>query len=375
MAGWARPIATTLRHYVKGAEPTLIRQIKLLALLEKRGNIEKNYEGRELDWAVEYQRAAVTANAGHTPLTYDPVDRFYRASLDMPRGYVSTDAMGKVEFLQNRGAPALIKYFSQMGTRIMDDIRRHLGGIALWKDGDASGNGEDLHGILSFLRFDTTLTIDKDTGVSGAYDAADYVFNASGSYGGLSIDLGAYGGGTWAGWPEQAPTTGGVVDTLDFFTPLGVNYKSTSFGGSQATWKAQCLEATRFLATALDKDGTEEGQADTGLLDRRMFRELKDTLSTKERIVIESSNMLKSMGFGDVIELEGITYTGEFGCPANKGVVLNTKKLALHSMQSGLVMIEGPDYHKQSREYRVSGDVLGNMHTESPKYHGMLLAP
>lgn len=375
MAGWARPIATTLRHYVKGSEPTLVRKIKILAMLEQRGNIEKNYDGRELDWAVEYQRASVTANAGHTPLTYDPVDRFYRAVLDIPRGYVATDAMGKVEFLQNRGTPALIKYFSQMGTRIVDDIRRHLGGIALWKDGDASGNGEDLHGVLSFLRFDTTETVNKDTGVVGAYSASDYVFNPDSTYAGLSMELGNYGGTWGAGWPEQSPTSGGVVDTFDFFSPIGVNYKSTSFGGSSATWKAQCLEAIRFLATALDKDGTDEGRADMGLLDRRMFRELKDTISTKERIVIEQSNMLKSLGYRDTIEVDGITWTGDFGCPSNKGVALNTNKLALHSCQSGLVMIEGPKFHDQSREYRVQGDVLGNMNTESPKYHGMLLAP
>ena len=375
MADWSRVGATILRRYVRNAEPTLVRKIKLLLMLESAGLIETGVSGDGIDWAVEYQRAPVTANAGATPLTYDPVDRYMRANLDI-RGYVVTDAMGKREFVKGKGPEALIKYFPQMSVKLMDDMKRQFGGVELYVDGDASGNSERIHGTQSFLRFDTTYTLNKDTGVARAYNAADYVFLPDGSYAGIDMDLGAYGGVWGAGWPEQAPDPGNNgVDTFDFFSPIGVNYKSTSFGGAAQTWKAQCREAMLFMATALDKDGTEDGRADLGLLDRRMFREAVETVIPKERLNINQNNKLKQLGWsGDSFEIDGITYSPEFGMPAGKGQVLNTKKLAIHSYQSKLFMPEGPDYHKQTREYRSSVDMLGNMTTESPKYHGEFLS-
>jgi hypothetical protein len=374
MADFARVASTVLRRYVKGAEPTLLRSIKALALMESMGLFETNISGDGIDWAVEYQRAPVQANAGNTPLEYNPVDRFLRCYLDM-RGYVATDAMGKREFLKAKGSEALIKYFSEMPVRLMNDIKRAIGGVELYVDGDATGNSERIHGFFSFLRFDTTMSLNKDTGVARAYNAADYVFLPDGSYAGLDMDLGAYGGVWGAGWPEQAATQYAGVDTFDFFSPIGVNYKSSSFGGATQTWKDQCREACLFMSSALDKDGTEEGKADLGLLDRRMMRELKQTLIAKEKLEINAKNVLTSLGLDrDSLVVDGITYSGEWGVPAGNGIVLNTKKLALHSWQSKMFMPEGPDYHKQDREYRSAVDMLANMTTESPKYHGRFLA-
>lgn len=375
MADFSRVAATILRRYVKGAEPTLLRSIKVLALMESLGLIETNVSGDGIDWAVEYQRAPVMANAGNTPLEYNPVDRFLRCNLDI-RGYVATDAMGKREFVKSRGSEALIKYFSEMPVRLMADIKRAFAGTELYVDGDAAGNSERLHGFYSFLRCDKNFTLNKDTGVARAYNAADYVFLPDGSYAGLDMDLGAYGGVWGAGWPEQAPTQYAGVDTFDFFSPIIVNYVSSSFNGTAQTWAVQCREACLFMASALDKDGTEEGKADLGLLDRRMMRELKASLISKEKLEINQKNVLTSLGLDrDSLVVDGITYSGEWGVPAGEGIVLNTKKLALHSFQPKLFMPEGPDYHKQDREYRSAVDMLGNMTTESPKYHGRFTKP
>lgn len=369
---WARVGSTILRRYVRKVEPTLIRRIPLLAVMESMGLIETNVDGDGIDWPVEYARAAVTANAGLSPLNYDAVDRYLRCYLDI-RGYVVTDAMGKREYVKGKGTSALIKYFPQMSVKLMDDMRRQFGGVELYVDGDASGNSERIHGFRSFLRFDTTQTINLTTGAARAANAADYVYMPDGSYAGLDMDPGAYGGSWGTGWPLQTPsdeTTG--VDTFDFFTPIGVKVTSTSFGGATNTWKDNHRAAMLFMASALAKD--DEDSPKMGLLNRDWFRIAKEGLITKERALINQNNMITKLGLaGDSIEIDGITYKPDWGCPASKGIVLNPSKLGLHSFQSKLFMPEGPDYHKQTREYRAAVDMLGNMTTVSPKYHGMFL--
>lgn len=369
---WARVGATILRRYVRGAEPTLLRRIKLFAVLESLGLIETGVSGDGIDWAVEYARAPVTANAGATPLNYDAVDRYLRCYLDI-RGYVVTDAMGKREYVKGKGTEALIKYFPQMAVKLMDDMRRQFGGAEIFVDGDASGNSERIHGTGSFLRFDTTSTINLSTGAARTANAADYVYSPDGSYAGLDMDLGAYGGAWGTGWPLEAPNpANNGVDTFDFFSPIGVKVTSTSFGGATPTWKDQHRQAMLYMASALAKD--DDDAAKLGFLNRNWYREAKEGLIAKERAMINQNNILTKLGLmGDSIEIDGITYAPEFGMAANTGQVLCPSKMALHSFQPKLFMPEGPDYHKQTREYRASVDMLGNMTTVSPKYHGAFL--
>lgn len=370
---WSRVGATILRRFVRGYEPTLLRRVTLLAVLESLGLIETGVSGDGIDWAVEYQRASITANAGATPLNYDPIDRYLRAYLDI-RGYVVTDAMGKREYVKGKGTEALIKYFPKMSVNLMDDMRRGIGGVELFVDGDAAGNSERIHGLLSFLRFDTTQTISRTDGTARAADAADYVYMPDGSYAGLDMDPGAYGGSWGTGWPLETPSTeNNSVDTFDFYTPIGVKVTSTSFGGATPTWKDQHRQAMLYMASALQKDDTD-GDTMLGLLNRNWFREAKESLIVKERAMINQNNVVTKLGLaGDSLEIDGITYKPEFGCPARKGLVVNASKVGIHSYQGKLFMSEGPDYHKQTREYRASVDMLGNMTTQSPKYHGAFL--
>lgn len=365
MADWARVAATTLRDYALGFEETLMRNIHFLAMLKERGRMQMNCAGDGYDWAVEFQRAPVSQNAGTTPLSYDPINRYMRALIDI-RGYVATDSMSKREYLKNRNKPALIKYFSEMPKRLMADQERNLA-TALYVDGNASGYTEGWHGLQSFLGYDNTKTVNSTDGSSRSKNNADFCFWPDDSYGGIDTDLGAYGGSWNGGWPDS----GEGSDTFDFFTPVIAWARSPAFG-STATWAANCLEICTFMSTALDKDQSAAGKADLGLLDRRMYKDLKNKVRTKETVYVETDSTLRSLGFKDTLSIDGIEYMGDFGCPANRGFVLNTNHLTIRSWQGSLFVTEGPDYHKQTRAYRSAVDNLGNMHPDSPKYFGLI---
>jgi hypothetical protein len=367
MADWARVLATTLRDYRPGAEETLVRNIHFMSMLKERGRIVTNVSGDEYDWAAEFQRADVNQNAGDTALTYDPVQRYIRAHLDV-RGYAATDSMSKREYLKNRGKAALIKYFEQMGKKLFQDVERKVA-TALYADGNATGYTEGFHGLQSFLGYDGTKTVIVTTGEARSKNNADYFYWADDSFAGIDTDLGAYGGSA-AGWPLE----GDWNDTADFWTPAIVWALSPAFAGTAQTWAAQCLDVCTFMATALNKDSSKGGKADMGLLTNKMYAELKVKLRSKENIYVETNNTLKKLGFGDTVSIDGIEYMGDFGVPVNNGFVLNTNHLTVRSYQPNLIETEGPDYHKQTRAYRTAADVLGNMHPDSPKYFGRIVA-
>lgn len=372
MPEWSRVTATTLRRYIKGAEPTLVRNNPVLAMVEKGGRIIKNVSGDGYDWAVEKERALAQGNSGNTPLDFIAVDRYMRAFLDY-RGYAVTDSMKKREFLKNRSPEALIKTYENLGPRLMDDMERIVS-QEIWVDGNASGNSERIHGLESIFGVSNTNdTIDPSTGAVESYDAADYVYAPDDSYAGLDTDLGAYGG-TWDGsWPEVGGGNGNS-DSFDCYSPIIINYKSTAFAGSTATFKDQGYSVIQFAVSATQKDASQKGLADLCLLDRRMYREMKQELRARERYVVDASANLKQLGFRDNIEIDGCACMGIFGIPSNTGYVLNTNHITLASMQKNLFEIEGPIWDQQTRCYRVVVDFLGNLIFDSPKFFAKLHA-
>lgn len=363
---WSRVVNTTLRKYNKEAEPTLVRNLPLTAVLENEGRIEKNATGDGYDWAFEIARAVVAGNSGNTALTFDAVDRYARAFLDY-RGYVATDSMKKREFLKNRSPEALIRYYDKMAPKLYEDLERTIA-TEQYVDGNASGNSERIHGLESM--FGTTgQTIDPSSGAVESYDAADPFIAPDDNYAGADTDLGAYGGDWSDGvWPISGGAAGGS-DTYDCFSPILINVQSTYFAGATNTWAANCVEAIRLGITAVSKDASTKGIADMGLLDRNWFRQLKTKLSSIERIDIsDPNNKMRQLGFRDTIEIDGVVFMGVFGVPANTGYILNSNHIRLVSMQKRLFETEGPVWDMQTRSYRVAVDFLGNMIFDSPKF-------
>lgn len=367
---WSRLANTTLRKYQKEAEPTLMRNLPLTALLESEGRIEKNVSGDGYDWPVEFQRAQVQGNSGNTALEFNAVDRYVRAWMDY-RGYVATDSLKKREFLKNRSPEALIKYYDKMGPKLFEDMERQFA-VEQYVDGNASGNSERMHGVETM--FGTSgETIDISTGVIGAYDAADPVIAPDDNYAGIDTDPGAYGGSWTDGvWPLSGGANA-AQDTYDFFSPVMVNVQSTYFAGTTNEWASNSYEAIRFILTCLQKDASAKGIADLVKLDRNWYRQLKTKLSSLEKIEVTSSNnKLRQLGFRDTIEIDGASVTGVFGIPQNTGYVYNTNHVRLVSMQKKLFEIEGPVWDMQTRTFRTVVDFLGNMIFDSPKFFGKL---
>lgn len=371
---WSRVIGTTIVNHLREEELTTFRKFKIFAMLESSGNVIMNQSGRGFDWNVRYRNAPVSGNTGDTPRTFSRVNMWKKAELPW-RGFTTTDAIYRREMLENRGQQALVDVASKMAERLKESLEQHLS-YQPYRDGDDANNSNDFHGLESFLGY--TGTVDESS--SDVADSrtssnlADRFGFPTGTYAGLSTQLGYYGGGrvnsTTGTWPDTP-----VDPELDFYSPIVINYNSQSFnegdpnnsGAAYGNWKANCVQAIREGIHQCKRNDTKEAQIDLVCIDRSLYIQFLNQYNDQERIVVSKENGLKAMGFSDVVTLDGVEVTSEYACPNGRGYGISIGNMELRCLENQLMVAEGPFYSEETQSYRYACSTLGNMRFKSPR--------
>lgn len=360
---WARAIGTTIVNYLREEELTTFRKFKVFAALESSGNVIMNQAGLGLNWQVRYRNQPVTGNNGETPRVFSRQNLWVDANLPY-RGYQVTDSIYKREMLENRGQQALIDVAGKMASRLQESMEQHLS-KEVWVDGNESGNELRFHGIESMMATDGT--VNSTTGAKRAANADDMFGWPADNYAGINTGLGSVAGSQLEGvWPN------GVADPeYDFYSPIVVNYTSTAFqaatGKTTNTWADNCVVATREGIHQAKRNDTRESQIDMVILDRRLYIDYMNTLDSKERAIVTRANGLKSYGFNDVFEQDGVEISTEYAVPDNTGYGLSIANMELRCMEGSLMTAEGPFYNEDTQAYRYVVSVLANLKFKSPR--------
>lgn len=348
MAEWARVVNTTTRQFLKGETVEVLRNRKLLAILNDRGRVTYNHSGTDIQWQVRFKQAPLVGYDDADTMTFSRINRWKNGVLPW-RGYVATDSMTKKEKEINKGTEALVKVYSQIASMLMQDIEEQFGD-QLYIDGNASGNSKLIHGIESFM------------GVSSTVSSSP-VGNPSDTYAGLSTALGNYGG-SWSGnWP-----TGTGDAHYDFFSPTIVDYTNSLWGFSSNVWANTCIPSLRFGIIKGKKNKSKRGQLDLILLNDELYRPFLERLQLEEHLHVQPNNGssgLWKLGFTDLQNFDGVDVTYEYGVPANVGYGWCMNLVELCSLQSDLFIPEGPDFDISSQSWRFSIDFLGNLKFEA----------
>lgn len=358
---WARTIGTTLVTHLKEEEQTTFRKFKVFAALEGSGRVAMNQGGRGFDWQVRWRNQPVTSNNGESPRVFARHNLWQRAYLGY-RGYTVTDQVTKREMLENRGAQALIDVAGKMASRLQESMQEHLS-KEIYIDGNAAGNENRWHGLESI--FGINGTVNKDTGAQEVTPRAQDPFGfPADEYAGLNTGLGYYAGSqTETGaWPVAA-----ADPEYDFYSPIVTNYTSTYFGGATATWKDQCIEAIRAGVHHAKRNDTRESQIDMILVSRQMYIDFLNRLDSRERAIVSKTNGLRSYGFGDVTELDGIEVSTEYAVPAGVGYGISIGNMEMKCMEGQLMVGEGPFYNEELQSHRFAVSCLANIKMKSPR--------
>jgi len=354
---WARSIATTIVNHLKEEEVASLRKFKVFAALEGSGNIRTNMSGRGFDWEIQYRNHTPSGNNGETPRSFARQNLWKNAELEY-RGAQVTDAIYKKEMLENRSASALVNVAGKMASRLLTSMEQYL--AKEWVvDGYAAGNELRFHGLESFLGYNGTVNV--ATGATRVANPADPFAAPSDTYAGLSTVLGAYGGSQKSGvWPN-----GEADPEYDFYSPVICNYTSNYFGGT--TWSANCTKALREALHQTRRNDTKQDQVDMCLMDRRLYIDFLNTLDEKERVVVSRTNGLRSYGFTDVFEFDGVECSSENSIPAGVAYGLAIGNMELLCMEGQLYNSEGPFYDEITQQYRYVVSTLGNLKFKSPR--------
>jgi hypothetical protein len=364
---WARTIGTTLVTHLREEELTTFRKFKVFAALEGGGNVTMNQGGRGFDWQVRYRNQPVTSNTGENPRVFARHNLWQRANLPY-RGYTVTDQVTKREMLENRGAQALIDVAGKMASRLQESMQEHLS-KEIYIDGNKVGNEDRFHGLESIFGYDGTVNYTtgakRGSGTSpGSGSAPDPFAWPTATYAGLSTQLGYIAGSQLetGSWPYVQ-----ADPEYDYYSPIICNYTSTYFGGATATWKDQCVEAIREGVNHAKRNDTKESQIDMILVDRRMYIQFLNRLDARERAIVSKTNGLRSYGFGDVVELDGIEVSTEYAVPTGCGYGISIGNMELKCMEGQLMVPEGPYYNEELQAYRYAVGVLANIKMKSPR--------
>lgn len=358
---WIGIIETTRHKYMKGASDLTLRKRLLLAMLKKRGRIMYNASGDELRWQVEFSQPPVSAYGDGGVIDFSNHDAYRQLAVDW-RGYVATDTMTKKQQRMNRGDEALVKVFENKQNNLMKAIRDNFCG-ELYRDGSGVGRENNVHGLETFM------------GDDGNTVAADIIANPSDTYGetSLSTALGALGG-SWSSdgtapnatlgtdWPD-----GSGDSEYDFLSPKLVNWSSNAWGTAATDWESNCWRAISQTITWLTINGSDEGMPNLIPLASNLFQGYKEAQEVKTRISIPHKES-QDLGFGMVLNQDGVGIYPDFDCPINTGYALNLSTVTIHSLFPELFWMEGPDKDPRTLwSYLWGTGFFGNV-TYQPKY-------
>lgn len=354
MAEWSRVTNTTINDYLRGAEPNVLRNRKVTAMIQARGRLTYDHSGDAITWRLQFKDISLQGVSDGTSLTFASVDQFKTLTLPV-RGYAATNAMHKKERLMNKSTEAIVNVYSEIAPLMLQGIEAGFGD-EMYVDGNATGNELKLHGIESFM------------GNSGAASGG-YIGTPSDAYAGINTDL-AYYGGNWSGsWP-----TGSGDAHYDWVSPLLVDYTDTAWSATTKTWPNTCVEALRYGIIKGKKNKSTTGMLDMIILDGELYRQFQNTMDAKERITVQKGKAgkgdmanLVSLGFSDVTDFDGVEITYEYGVPSNIGYGWSFSNLELMSWQPQLFVPTGPIYDEATMTYRFTIDCFANLRC-NPRY-------
>ena len=342
---WTTIVNTTTSQFLRETEDNIMRQRKLLALMQSKGRVSYNEFGRDLVWRVKYKRAPLVAFADGDTITFSRKDRYKTATLDW-RGYQLSDMMSKLDRLKNRSNAQIVDLYGDIAEDMMEDIEEQFGD-ELYIDGYATGNGRRMHGIESFFR----------TGTSPTVSGVIVLPNSGSKYATLDLRPGATGG-NWSGtWPS-----GKGDANYDFWSPVIVDWMATAWGGGSQSWEKNCVDAMRYGITKARRSKSKRGMLDMYLLNDDLYRVFLGVYDAKEQLNVNrgGGQGLFALGFGDVMNFDGVDVTSEYGVPENTGYGFNTMQMTLRSMQPKLFAVTGPVYSEETMSYRFLIDFFGN---------------
>lgn len=354
-----RVLMTTIAEWSRKVSEETTRNLVLFAMLQKKGKISYGHSGGNMRWPVRTAEHPTTGFVDMEPITVQRRNTKTNAYLGW-RGQRADDLISLQEKLENAGPEAMVKVFEGREELIREAAIRDLA-LQVYEDGDTPTNSaaNRFHGLETFMTI-------------GAQTATDLIATThNDTYAGLSTVVGTVGG--------SATDT----KTNRLWTPVIINTSHTPTAGIK-NWADYAVEYIReMLIRGTYGQGPSE-RMDLVMLNRSAYTDLLNLMDDKERILVNrgSGEELVSLGFKNIVEIDGIPVTWDFGCPDTDGNSDTVRGYGLNTSKIEFCVL-GPKGQKKLFDSRIDFNVnyhadqislwlLGNFKFQSPRHFGKL---
>lgn len=368
---WDRIAKTTIAREMGEQENLTIRSRPLTKMMQDRGRILYNLSGDTYKWRVRYDEHDAYENDLESPIPVTAKNQHQVATLDVSSISLS-DSYSELDKLKNRGTPAIVRFVENMLTNLMDSVKNKWHG-EWFNNVNDSGYEDRLVGIPSLFPYSGTITI--TSGANRTANNADVAYDPSGTYAGLQVGRGYYGGSWSTTYGKNLTFPMGKGDAkYDFWTPTITNYTSTAWAGATNTWDANCLVASRFCLDAVTgRSGRDSGQK-LILMPMGLFSAWKNKFDTYIRADVSKPHT-NGWGFDNVMEWDGAMVALDFDCPVDKAYVLSMNRVRYESCYAKKIFnAQGPIVQEQAQKTFFIVTTAGQAFFDSPKHFGMLAA-
>jgi len=360
---WVGIVHSTMPYYLDGLVDVTTRSRLLLAMLRQKGRIKLNSSGEYLRWPVFFSLPAMETYSDGGVIDFGNHNPNKTLAIDW-RGYTVTDSMSIKQRAMNSGSQQIVDLFQQKQNTISQAIMEGFCG-ELYGDGSAANRSENIHGLETFFGVEggTTTAADRVAKPSATYGLTN-ASTALGAEGGWwSAALGTYNNANLAtDWPD-----GSGSSEYDHMTPKCVNWSSNAWGTGSTTWEDNSWRVIDAMIDWLSYTGGPEAKPDMVVLGNDMFRGYKNHQEAKTRINIPHKAS-QDLGFGDVLNHDGVGIQKDFDCPPLTGYGINVDKMRIHSLMDKLFYSKGPDQDPHSMwSYVMATGFFGNVEYQ-PKY-------
>lgn len=345
--------AVTLAKWFKKVSELTIRKVVILALLQKKGLLKYGASGGQMRWPIYKEEHQLYGFPDFRPVNRARIHTKDNAYLGW-RGYYSPDTITLREKLENSGPEAVIKIFGDREKLMRQSLTR-LMNYEMYKDGESADGiaNERFHGIESFMDINTGAQVASDVLATTLAD----------SYAGLSTVESALN------------PTNPQLNRL--WSPTIVN-SNRNPGGGVLAWEDNAVEYLR-AGIIRNKYGNMTGEKlDLITLTQSAYEALLNLLDNKERILVNrgAGEQLVSMGFTDVVEVDGVPVMWDIACPAvddNSDVVYGygwtTEMIELHLLGEEKQLFKVKlSFNDSYIADNIFVWCLGNLRFDSPRY-------
>jgi len=358
---WARSMQTTMPERIREVEDAAKRNYQIMALLEAGGRISTNHSGEGIRWPVKYKFHKAQAATGENTRNFTPTNLWKHAILDY-RGYEVTDSVKRRELEKNKGEEAIIRLSDGFADRLQESLIEELG-PQFYVDGQAADNELFWHGFKTLSQTNGQTFNSSSPYAARTANAADKIAVPAGTYAGLNMAPGTYGGSqsTSAPWPEATADS-----QYDFWSALNVVSNSTAFGDGTnpgRDWE----KALRYGITHAQRNSTMEGQTTNVWMDRSEFIDLKNYNDGRQTIEVKMGTSLLELGFRNVFVFDGVEISWETAVPVGYGFGLSLECLELLVLTANLFEVEGPEYDMHTQSMNCVVSTLSNLKYKSPR--------